>query len=91
MLASEGGRSLSSEEMVGFWADWVARYPIVSLEDGLGEDDWDGWQLLTERMGGGSRLVGDDMLVTNTERLARGIASCVQRTASSSSSTRSGR
>ena len=73
VLAREGGRSLSSEEMVGFWADWVARYPIVSLEDGLGEDDWDGWQLLTERMGAGLQLVGDDILVTNTERLARAI------------------
>ena len=73
VLAREGGRSLSSEEMVGFWADWVERYPIVSLEDGLGEDDWDGWQLLTERLGAGLQLVGDDILVTNTERLARAI------------------
>ena len=73
VLAREGGRSLSSEEMVGFWAEWVERYPIVSLEDGLGEDDWDGWQLLTERLGAGLQLVGDDILVTNTERLARAI------------------
>jgi len=73
VLAREGGRSLSSEEMVGFWSDWVERYPIVSLEDGLGEDDWDGWQLLTERLGAGLQLVGDDILVTNTERLARAI------------------
>ncbi len=73
VLAREDGRRLSSEEMVTFWADWVARYPIVSLEDGLGEDDWDGWRLLTERLGSGLQLVGDDLLVTNTERLWRGI------------------
>jgi enolase 1/2/3 len=73
VLAREGGRSLSSEELVTFWADWVERYPIVSLEDGLGEDDWDGWQLLTQRLGADLQLVGDDILVTNTERLARAI------------------
>ena len=63
----------SSEQMVEFWADWVERYPIVSLEDGLAEDDWAGWKLLTERLGGKLQLVGDDLFVTNTERLARGI------------------
>ena len=63
----------NSEEMVEFWADWVDRYPIVSLEDGLAEDDWAGWKLLTERLGGKLQLVGDDLFVTNTERLARGI------------------
>ncbi len=63
----------SFEQMVDFWADWVARYPIVSLEDGLAEDDWAGWRLLTERLGGKIQLVGDDLFVTNTERLARGI------------------
>ena len=63
----------NSEEMVEFWADWVERYPIVSLEDGLAEDDWAGWKLLTERLGGKLQLVGDDLFVTNTERLARGI------------------
>ena len=73
VLAREGGRSLSSEELVTFWADWVQRYPIVSLEDGLGEDDWDGWQLLTQRLGADLQLVGDDILVTNTERLTRAI------------------
>ncbi|HEX2843875.1 MAG TPA: phosphopyruvate hydratase, partial [Candidatus Limnocylindria bacterium] len=66
-------RSLSSEEMVDFWADWVERYPIVSLEDGLAEDDWEGWTELTARLGDRLQLVGDDLLVTNTERLARGI------------------
>jgi enolase len=72
-LAREG-RTLSSAEMVGFWADWVARFPIVSLEDGLAEDDWAGWTAITARLGSGLQLVGDDLLVTNTERLARGIA-----------------
>jgi enolase len=71
-LAREG-RSLSSEEMVGFWADWIDRFPIVSLEDGLAEDDWAGWTALTERLGGMVQIVGDDLLVTNTTRLARAI------------------
>ncbi len=68
------GRSLSGEELIEFWADWVARYPIVSLEDGLAEDDWDGWRALTQRLGDRLQIVGDDLFVTNTERLARGIA-----------------
>jgi enolase len=59
--------------MVDFWADWVDRYPIVSLEDGLAEDDWSGWAELTSRLGDRVQLVGDDLLVTNTERLARAI------------------
>lgn len=67
------GRILSSEEMVEYWGTLVNRYPIVSIEDGLAEDDWDGWRLLTERIGGHVQLVGDDLFVTNTERLARGI------------------
>ncbi len=66
-------RRLTSQELIDFWADWVERYPIVSLEDGLGEDDWAGWTALTERLGNRVQLVGDDLLVTNTERLARGI------------------
>ena len=66
-------RVLSGAELTDFWADWVDRYPIVSLEDGLAEDDWEGWAQLTERLGGRIQLVGDDLLVTNTERLARGI------------------
>ena len=71
-LAKEG-RSLSTQELVDFWADWLERYPIVSLEDGLAEDDWAGWQSLTARLGDRIQLVGDDLLVTNTERLSRAI------------------
>jgi enolase len=63
----------TSEEMVAFWSDWVRQYPIVSLEDGLAEDDWRGWQLLTEQLGNRIQLVGDDLFVTNTDRLQRGI------------------
>jgi enolase len=71
-LAREG-RSLSSEELIGFWGDWLERYPIVSLEDGLAEDDWGGWANLTGALGNRLQLVGDDLLVTNTQRLARAI------------------
>ncbi|SMB88342.1 phosphopyruvate hydratase [Deinococcus hopiensis] len=71
-LESEG-RTLSTAEMVDFWADWASRYPILSIEDGLAEDDWDGWRMLTERIGDKVQLVGDDLFVTNPERLARGI------------------
>ena len=71
-LAREG-RALSTAELIDFWADWAERFPIVSLEDGLAEDDWEGWTALTERLGERIQLVGDDLLVTNTERLARGI------------------
>ncbi|MDY0019347.1 MAG: phosphopyruvate hydratase, partial [Anaerolineae bacterium] len=67
------GRVLSSEEMVDFYADWVARYPIISIEDGLAEDDWEGFKLMTKRLGNRLQIVGDDLLVTNTERIARGI------------------
>jgi enolase len=63
----------SSQEMVRFWADWVRQYPIVSIEDGLAEDDWDGWHLMTDELGDKIQLVGDDLFVTNTERLSRGI------------------
>ena len=87
-LAREG-RMLSPEQFIGFWMDWFDRYPIVSLEDGLAEDDWDAWRALTEQAGGRVQLVGDD-LVTNTERLGRAIAERAP-TASWSSSTRSGR
>ncbi|MHB1341375.1 MAG: phosphopyruvate hydratase [Coriobacteriia bacterium] len=72
MLKGEG-RELSSAEMVEFWTDLVERYPIISLEDGMSEEDWDGWKLLTDRLGEKVQLVGDDLFVTNTERLARGI------------------
>ena len=71
-LAKEG-RSLKTGELIDFWADWVARYPIVSLEDGLAEDDWTGWHTLNERMGAKVQLVGDDLLVTNPERVRRAI------------------
>jgi enolase len=67
------GRSLSSEEMAAYWADACSRYPIVSIEDGMDEEDWDGWKLLTERLGERVQLVGDDLFVTNPERLRRGI------------------
>jgi enolase len=60
--------------MVDFWADWVARYPIVSIEDGLAEDDWDGWALMTKTLGNKIQLVGDDLFVTNPKILQRGIA-----------------
>ena len=66
-------RTLTGAEMIDFWADWAERYPIVSLEDGLAEDDWEGWAAVTARLGDRLQLVGDDLLVTNTERLARAI------------------
>ena len=71
------GSERTSEQMVDFWEDWTRRYPIVSIEDGLGEDDWDGWARLTARLGDRVQLVGDDLFVTNTERLSRGIRSNV--------------
>ena len=67
------GRTLSSSELTDYWADLAARYPIVSIEDGMDEEDWDGWRTLTERLGATVQLVGDDLFVTNTERLERGI------------------
>jgi enolase len=73
-------RALTGGELIDFWADWVERYPIVSLEDGLAEDDWDGWAALTDRLGDRIQLVGDDLLVTNTRRLERAIR---ERTANS--------
>jgi len=63
----------SSEDMVRFWKDWVRQYPIISIEDGMAEDDWKGWKMLTDALGKKIQLVGDDLFVTNTERLARGI------------------
>ena len=71
-LASEK-RKLSAARMVDFWADWAGKYPIRSLEDGMAEDDWNGWKKLTDRLGSQIQLVGDDLFVTNTRRLARGI------------------
>ncbi len=63
----------TAEEMVDFWADWVSKYPIISIEDGMAEEDWEGWDMLTKRLGGKVQLVGDDLFVTNTERLKKGI------------------
>lgn len=67
------GKVLTPAEMVEYWADWVARFPILSIEDGLDEDDWEGWAALTARLGASTQLVGDDLFVTNVERLGRGI------------------
>jgi enolase len=67
------GSERSSDEMAEFWAAWAAKYPILSIEDGMAEDDWSGWKTLTEMLGGKIQLVGDDLFVTNTQRLARGI------------------
>jgi len=73
ILQAEENPNKSSEEMVDFYASLVDKYPIVSIEDGLAEDDWEGWNLLTERLGGSIQLVGDDLFVTNTKRLQKGI------------------
>ena len=67
------GEKLSSPEMVAYWKDWVNKYPIISIEDGLFEDDWDGWKLMTQELGSRIQLVGDDLFVTNTQRLQKGI------------------
>ncbi len=71
------GRTLSAEELTAYWEELIGRYPIISLEDGMAEEDWDGWRVLTERLGDRIQLVGDDVFVTNTERLRRGIDSHV--------------
>ncbi|MET4076082.1 phosphopyruvate hydratase [Hymenobacter sp. UYCo722] len=67
------GDKLTSSQMVDYWADWMKKYPIISLEDGMDEDDWSGWKSLTERVGQQTQLVGDDLFVTNVDRLQRGI------------------
>jgi enolase len=72
-LHQSTGEKLTPEEMVSFWADWVEKYPILSIEDGLDEDDWQGWKSLTHKIGNKVQLVGDDLFVTNVNRLARGI------------------
>jgi enolase len=69
------GEKLSSEQMADFWADWAKRYPIISIEDGMNEDDWDGWKILTDKIGDKVQLVGDDLFVTNLQYLRRGIES----------------
>jgi enolase len=71
------GRSLTSAELVAYWSDISSRYPVISIEDGLDEEDWEGWKLLTDELGDRVQLVGDDLFVTNTERLERGIRSGV--------------
>ncbi|MDC7243171.1 MAG: phosphopyruvate hydratase [Sphaerochaetaceae bacterium] len=67
------GEKLTSEQMVDMWEDWATRYPIISIEDGMDEDDWEGWKTLTDRIGDRVQLVGDDLFVTNTERLQTGL------------------
>jgi enolase len=67
------GKELSAEKMVDFWESWVKQYPIISIEDGMAEDDWAGWKLMTERLGSKIQLVGDDLFVTNVKRLQKGI------------------
>jgi enolase len=67
------GRTLTSEEMIDMWEEWTKAYPVLSIEDGLAEDDWDGWKLLTDRVGAHTQLVGDDLFVTNPARLQEGI------------------
>jgi enolase len=73
VLGKSGGRRYSSKELVDLWDDWVRQFPIVSIEDGLAEDDWQGWKLLTQRLGGRVQLVGDDIFVTQSAILRRGI------------------
>ena len=67
------GKKLTAEQMVDLYEEWVNNFPIVTIEDGLDEEDWDGWKILTDRLGKKVQLVGDDLFVTNTERLERGI------------------
>ncbi len=74
VLEGEGGKRLTSQEMVEFYARWVAQYPIVSIEDGMAENDWEGWAALTNRLGGQIQLVGDDLFVTNVKILREGVA-----------------
>ncbi len=71
-LASEG-KSLNAESMINYWVDWVSKYPIISIEDGMAEEDWNGWKMLTEALGSKVQLVGDDLFVTNIKRLQKGI------------------
>ena len=71
---ASSGDELTSAQMVDFWKDWCTRYPIISIEDGCSEDDWDGWKLLTDALSEKCQLVGDDLFVTNTARLSQGIS-----------------
>jgi enolase len=72
-LKKSTGEKLTSKQMVDYWANWVDKYPIISIEDGLAEDDWDGWKYMTEKLGHKIQIVGDDLFVTNVERLKKGI------------------
>ena len=73
LFKSDPDTVIPKEKMIDYWADWVSKYPIISLEDGLAEDDWEGWKMLTDKLGKKVQLVGDDLFVTNTKRLADGI------------------
>lgn len=73
VMKKSSGKKMSSEEMAGFWKDWSNKYPILSIEDGMDEDDWSGWKTLTEEIGDKVQLVGDDLFVTNVKRLQKGI------------------
>ena len=73
IFRKSGGGERTREQMVDYWSEWVAKYPIISLEDGMAEGDWEGWRLLTQRLGDKIQLIGDDNFVTNTSLLARGI------------------
>jgi enolase len=72
-MLHSSGENLTSEQMTDYWVDWCKRYPIVSIEDGCAEDDWEGWKMLTDKIGQAVQLVGDDLFVTNVDRLAKGI------------------
>jgi enolase len=72
-LKKSTGDKLTSAQMVDYWANWVSKYPIISIEDGMAEDDWDGWKLMTDKLGSKIQMVGDDLFVTNTTRLLEGI------------------
>ncbi len=72
-LKKSTGDKLTPSQMVDYWAEWCRKYPIVSIEDGMAEDDWDGWKMMTDKLGGEIQLVGDDLFVTNVERLAMGL------------------
>jgi enolase len=76
-LHKSTGDKLTPAQMVDYWAEWVNKYPIISIEDGMGEDDWDGWALMTQKLGQKIQIVGDDLFVTNTQRLQKGISSNV--------------
>ena len=69
---------MTSEQMVKYWESWVKKYPIISIEDGMAEDDWNGWKILTETIGNKCQLVGDDLFVTNVKRLQEGIDKTLQ-------------